>query len=184
MKQTNFFLSGDGIYFREVRIEDIDDSYYKWMNDAEVIKYTGSRFYPNSKAMLGKFVDTINANRDNVFFAIIKKENNKHIGNIKLGPINWINRFGDIGIIIGEKDEWGKGFASEAIKLMVKYAFNTLNLHKLTAGYFEGNKPSSKIFLKNGFQVEGVRKNHVYVNGSYMDSYLLGCINEGNKDLL
>ena len=102
----------------------------------------------------------------------------KHIGNIKLGPINWIYRIADIGVLIGEKDCWGEGYATEAIALIKEYAFNVLGLHKLTAGSIGLNEGSVKAFQKNNFKIEGVRKKHAFINGSYVDAILLGLVNE------
>src|SRR5262249_39270580 len=118
--------------------------------------------------------------RDNVFLAIILKEGDRHIGNIKLGPIQWIHRFADIGLLIGEKDCWGRGYATEAIRLVTDYAFCELNLHKLAAGCYDLNQGSIKAFQKVGFIVEGVRKQRFYYRKSYIDEILLGLVNTGN----
>ena len=67
---------------------------------------------------------------------------------------------------------------SEAIGLMVDYAFHTLNLNKLTCGCYSLNKASLKAFQKNGFEIEGIRKKHRYNNGGYIDTILLGLLNE------
>ena len=126
------------------------------------------------------YIEEKSRSRDNVFLAVVHRENDKHIGNIKLGPIDWIHRRGDVGIIIGDKNCWGKGFASEAIGLMADYAFNTLNLHKLTAGYYSPNRACGKAFEKNGFVPEGVRKQHAFYEGTYVDLNLLGLVKDGN----
>lgn len=101
------------------------------------------------------FVLSMDGSRDNLFMAICLKEGKRHIGNIKIGPINWLNRFTDIRLLIGEKDCWGKGYASEAIGLVVDIAFNKLGLHKLWAGAYDANQGSVKSFIKNRFSIEG-----------------------------
>ena len=176
--KDNFFpfLAGERIYLREVRPSDVNDAYYRWMNDPEVTQYLESRFAPNSMETLQEYVKNFLGNKDNIFLAIVLKENHKHIGNIKMGPINWFHRLADIGVMLGEKDSWGKGYASEAISLLVKHAFCTLNLHKLTAGCYEQNLGSLKAFQKSGFEIEGIRKKHRFLNGKYEDSILLGKI--------
>lgn len=171
------FLTGSRIYLREVRLTDVNESYYKWMNDPEVTQYLESRFYPQSMESISEFVKNQTGDQNNVFLAIILKEGDFHIGNIKIGPINWIHRFAEVGILIGDKTSWGKGYGTEAIGLVVKYAFNILNLHKLTAGCYNSNQGSLKAFQKNGFEVEGVRKKHSFHNGEYIDAILLGLLN-------
>jgi ribosomal-protein-alanine N-acetyltransferase len=170
------FLESERIYLREVRLTDVDDTYYRWMNDQEVTRYLESRFYPNSLEMLKEYVAGKMGDRENVFLAIVLKENDRHIGNIKLGPINWIHRFGELGILIGEKDSWGRGYAAEAISLVVKYAFEELNLNKVTAGCYGLNQGSLKAFQKAGFVIEGVRKRHFHCGGKYVDAVLLGIL--------
>ena len=173
---TRPFLEGDRLYLREVRPTDVNENYYRWMNDPEVTASLESRFYPNSMEQLREYVNAKLGDRNNVFLAIILKEGDRHIGNIKLGPINWIHRFADVGLLIGEKDCWGKGYASEAIRLVVDYAFLQLNLHKLTASMYEDNHGSLKAFQRAGFQVEGVRKQIFYYRGKYVDSILVGVV--------
>jgi len=172
------FIDSERIYLREVRQDDVTESYYRWMNDPQVTQYTENHYYPNSMESLKKYVKDKQENNHEIFLAIIVKNNNKHIGNIKLGPINWIYRIADIGVLIGERDYWGKGYATEAIGLITEYAFNVLGLHKLTAGSIGLNEGSVKAFQKNNFKIEGVRKKHAFINGSYVDAILLGLVNE------
>lgn len=173
------FLEGDRVYLREVRISDVGENYYQWMNDPEVTRYLEARFYPNPVDGLREYVASKLGDRNNVFLAIVLKESDRHIGNIKLGPINWIHRFADVGLLVGEKDCWGKGYATEAIRLITHYAFNTLDLRRLTAGCYDANRGSAKAFFNAGWQQEGLRKNHFYCNGSYVDEILLGIVRQG-----
>jgi RimJ/RimL family protein N-acetyltransferase len=152
------------------------------VKDAEVTQYLESRFHDNSLEALEKYVRNRMKDSNEVFLAIVENKHDMHIGNIKLGPINWIHRIADIGILIGEKDHWGKGIGTEAIRLTVDYAFGTLNLHKLTAGCYSPNNASLKAFQKNGFEIEGIRKKHRYYDGKYVDAILLGLLNEGDVD--
>ena len=176
------FIEGDHIYLREVRVSDVNENYYRWMNDPEITQYLESRFYPNSIETLQEYVKDFQGNKDSIFLAIVLKENHTHIGNIKMGPINWFHRLADIGVMLGEKDSWGKGYASEAISLLAEHAFRTLNLHKLTAGCHEQNQGSVKAFQRAGFEIEGIRKKHGFLNGEYVDSILLGKINNTEKN--
>ncbi len=178
---TTAFIAGKQIYLRDVRLSDVNENYYRWMNDSEVTKYTESRFYPVSQEALEEYVKEKQKDKDSIFLAIIFKENHLHIGNIKLGPINWIHRLADIGIIIGEKDYWRKGCAAEAIRLISNYAFTTINLHKLTAGCYKDNSASGKAFEKAGFIGEGMRKAHLFYDGKYQDILQYGMINPGEQ---
>ena len=175
------FIEGENIYLREVRQNDVNENYYAWMNDYEITQYLETRYYPNSLDKISEFVKSKDGDSSNVFLAIVNKSTNAHIGNVKLGPINWIHRTAEIGILLGEKKDWGKGFATETLKLLSNYAFKKLNLRKLTAGCYGNNKGSEKAFVKAGFEIEGVRKSHFFFEGHYVDFVLLGLINKDFK---
>ena len=175
-KKENLTVEGKRIFLREIRLSDANKNYCCWMNDPEMNQYLESRFEKWSIKKLKSYVSAIKKNPSYVFLAIIAKNRNKHIGNIKIGPVDRVHKLADVGIIIGEKSFWGKGFAAEAIKLVVDYAFNKLGLHKLTAGAYSNNIRSIKAFKKAGFSVEGVRKKHYLCNGDYVDGVLLGIV--------
>ncbi len=173
---NNRFIKGKQIYLREVRESDVNQTYYKWLNDPEINLYLESRYIPMSLKNILKYVESKDGNMDEVFFAICWNNNKNHIGNIKLGPVNWIHRRADIGILIGDKEYWGKGIATEAIQLVIEYAFKTLNIHKLTAGCHSTNIGSLKAFQNAGFSIEGERKKHSFVGGEYIDTVVLGLL--------
>jgi RimJ/RimL family protein N-acetyltransferase len=175
--KTESELIGKRVRLREVRTSDASGAYLEWMNDAEVLKYTESRFRSHPREDLCEYVMKINANSDFVFRAITLGDAGRHIGNIKLGPIDWNHRFGDIGIIIGAKDCWGKNYAAESIRLLADYAFSVLKLHKLTAGCYAINDAGIKAFIKAGFAREGRRNSQYVCDGRYVDLVYLGLVN-------
>ncbi len=170
-------IRGTRIYLRMILPQDADRKYLAWMNDVQVNRFLESRLQKWNIQKLKRFITEINKSKNYLFLAIIDKDSNRHIGNIKLGPIHSAHRFADIGILIGEKDFWGRGFATEAIKLLKGYSFNTFKLHKLTAGAYSKNTGSIKAFKKAGFKIEGKRPKHFKYGSNYMDEILLGCIN-------
>jgi len=170
------FLEAERVYLREVRRSDVNDRYYWWINDPEIGLYLETRFRPHSRERIEDYVRKMEEDPNSVFLAIFAKDQERHIGNIKIGPINWFHRFADISLVIGEKDYWGKGYGTDAIELAVVYAFNTLNLRKITAGIYANNVGSIKAFKKAGFREEGLRKKHRFCGGEYVDEVLLGKI--------
>lgn len=172
----NSFLKGDKIYLRVLEETDATSEYLTWLNNYEVTKYTESRFFPNSLESLKNYIKNVN-NNSNITFAIVDEKTDKHIGNIKLGNINWIHRHADIGFIIGEKEFWGKGIAREAIGLIVNYAFKTLNLRKIIAGIYKNNIGSIKACEKVGFVQSHVEKEKYFFEGQYIDSIVLEIFN-------
>ena len=150
---------------------DVSDRYCEWLNDPEVTKYTEQRFYRHTKESISQYIKD---QPDNVFFwaILIGKE---HVGNIKL-DVNRIHRRGEISLLIGEKKYWGKGYGTEAVELVVEFAFSELGLHKLTAGCYETNIASRRIFEKNGFVMEGIIKEGYFYDGKYIDALRFGRI--------
>ena len=120
-------LQGDIISLRRLTEEDATENYVRWMNDPDINQYLESRFYTQTIESTKAFIRSV-TNDNNYQFGIFVKDTEKHIGNIKIGGINLYHKFADIGFLIGEKDYWGKGIASEAVKLATDYAFNSLKL--------------------------------------------------------
>lgn len=170
----NKFLTGERIFLREVRQSDVNENYYQWLNDPEINQYLETRFVPRSKENILEFVNNLDAQNSEPFFAICTIDNEEHIGNIKIGPINWYHRHGDISLFIGDKNCWGKGIATEAIHIITTFAFRTLNLHKVKAGCYANNSGSVRAFEKCGYLREGLLHSHCFCDGEYVDLILLG----------
>ena len=168
------YLQSKRLYFREVRTSDVNDDYYNWLNDSDVNQFLETRFIPRSKEDILAYVERFSAKLDEPFFAMCLKETNQHIGNIKLGPINWYHRTADVSLIIGEKSCWGKGYAAEAINLITKFAFINIGLNKLKAGVYAENIGSIKACEKAGYEREGLLKDAVFSKGKQSDIVLLG----------
>jgi len=164
------------ILLRPIKISDVTTDYVKWLNSKKVNQFLESRFQHHTIQTLKNFLKKINQDENTFFYAIILKNNGKHIGNIKLGPINLKHKIGEIGIMIGDKKSWGQGYATEAINLLSNFSKNKLNLHKITAGSYANNIGSIKAFKNAGFFQEGIRKHHFKFKGKYVDVILLAKI--------
>ena len=184
------FIESDRLFFKGVEVTDVTQKYVDWMNDPEVSQYMETWQFLHTRANIEEYVRKHTDNRNEPFFAIMLPnqkidttgnlvwDNPTHIGNIKLGPINWIHRYADVSLFIGEKKLRGNGFGTEAIKMLTEYAFKRLNLHKLRAGIYAMNQPSVHAFKKAGFQLEGELRDHVWFNGEWRYVYLMGKVNE------
>ena len=166
-------MIGEKVYLRALRLADARQEYVQWLNDKEINQFLECRFTRHTLSKLRKYIAKALRNRDIVFLAIIRNEDEKHIGNIKLGPIDRNHKVGEIGIMIGDRNSWGKGYATEAISLLSDYAFKGLRLHKLTAGLYEKNVGSYKAFQKCGFFEEGRLIKHYFYRGEYIDGICL-----------
>lgn len=179
------FIEGERLYFKGIEASDLSDRYVDWMNDPEISQYMETWHFPHTRENISKYIEAHTDNRNEPFFGIMLKEAHKsepyaqaHIGNIKLGQINWIHRYADVSLFIGEKELRGKGYGTEAIQMLTDYAFNRLNLHKLKAGIYSKNEASIKAFKKAGFEFEAELKDHVFFDGEYIDVILMGRFNK------
>jgi RimJ/RimL family protein N-acetyltransferase len=176
-------LVGSRITLASLTAGDVTDPYVDWMNDPLVNRYTESRYSKHTRASVESYVSGLENDPNHLFLAIYRNEQGRHIGNIKLGPIDWRHRVGDIGIIIGDRDSWGMGIATEAISLLSQHADEVLRLHKLTAGCYAPNESSRRAFEKAGFQTEGVKRSHYLYEGQWLDAVLMAKLFPHNTPL-
>lgn len=161
-------LVGEHIFLSPVSIEDVE-KYTEWMNDFETTDYTGrsSQLYTIDKER--KWLECGSENKENQIFGIIDFKKDILIGNCGLHKIDSVNRTATLGIFIGEKEERSKGYGTEAIKLLLDYGFNYLNLHEIQLDVMSFNKRAIRCYEKAGFKEYGRRRESEYINGKYYD---------------
>ncbi len=170
------FLIGEQVYLRPLRREDLDGKYLAWLNDPEVNRYLETGIFPQSKEQLERFYEAMIKAADQVMLAIVDKETEQHIGNVKLGPISWVHRKASLGILIGEKDFWGKGVGQEVTRLIVEYGFNRLNLHRINLGVYAEHQAAIHVYEKIGFKKEGLFRQALFHEGMYKDHLWMGLL--------
>ena len=170
-------LEGNQIYLRRLTEDDVTSTYVRWLNDPDINQYLESRFCEHTIEDTRAFIRSV-TNDSNYMFGIFDKATDAHIGNIKIGSINSRHLSADLGFMIGEKQYWGRGIATEAIRLATDYAFNVLHLHKLWGGAYEPNIGSMRAFEKNGYQLEAVFRKHCKCGDEYVDVHEYGKLNE------
>jgi len=170
-------LDSNRLQLRELMVSDVTGDYVSWLNDPKINQYLESRFSKYTLKDVQEFVRETNQKSSNILFGIFIKKSMKHIGNIKIGPINHNHKTAPIGILIGDKNEWGNGYASEAIKIVTQFGFDKLNLVKIYAGCYESNIGSKKAFKKAGYEVEGFFRSHVETQNGREGRWQLGIVN-------
>ena len=148
-------INGSKVNLRALKISDCNKTYLSWLEDREVNKYLETRWNQHNIESIKKHVKELNKSKNNIILAIEDNKSKKHIGNIKLGPINFHHKTSEISYFIGEKIFWGNGSGTEAVSLLTKYAFKELNMEFLLAGVYESNKGSSSLLKKSGYVLQG-----------------------------
>ena len=160
--------------------EDDYISFTEWINDYETSKYLDQYSKIFTLEDEKDFVEKTRKD-DKVYLSIIKLSNDELIGNISLMNIDHINKTATLGIMIGKNDEREKGYGTEAINLLLDYAFNHLNLNNIMLEVLDTNERARKCYLKCGFKELGVRKQSHYLEGIYHDSIYMQILKEDFK---
>jgi RimJ/RimL family protein N-acetyltransferase len=179
-------LEGGSVVLREFTETNLNDpKYFEWLRDLEVVTtiYRMEYLMPIQFHEIEKYVHMLLSSKNDCFFAVYRKDNDEFIGTQRIGHIDWRVGIGDIGILIGDKMAWGKGFATQAVSVACKYAFSTLSLRKLAGGTPETNVAMCKCFERVGFQQEGRLRKHLLINGDYYDHVLFGLLKNQYKEL-
>ena len=171
-------LNGNRVFLRSLKVSDATQEYVDWLNNPDVNQFLESRFERHTLESVRNYIQKARKDPRVIFLAIIRREDDKHIGNIKSGPIDQNHKRSDIGFMIGDKASWGKGYMTESIDLFSRYLFDTVKLHKIIAGAYENNPGSINALKKCGFYEEARLKRHASFKGEFIDVVLLAKINE------
>lgn len=170
-------LYGERIMLREYKKEDLG-CMRMWVNDSEVTKNLSDIFlYPHTLNATENFLNAIlEGKSEEKGFVIAHKETEEYIGQIGLIDIDWRNRVAVLGIVIGTETNRGKGYGTEAIKVLQEFVFNSLNLNKLELQLRDYNLRGYNCYLKCGFKEEGRKRQDFYCNGRYTDTIHMGIL--------
>lgn len=174
-----FFV--ERVFLRPLTKNDVNEYYLSWFNDEQVTKFLEVRGSSLTKQIIIDYIKYGIKTKSYYMYAICLFENKKHIGNLKIGPIDHKHNLSDFITVIGDKSQWGKGLATEAIKLGIKLAFDKYKIRKLSAGISSDNVGSIKAYTNAGFVIEGILKNHYFFNDKYQDRVMVSCFNSHYK---
>lgn len=176
--------AGGRVYLRELDISDVNECYLSWFQDNQVTEFLDAKRITRDEAIA--YIREGRESRTHFMFAIIDRDSGLHIGNLKLGPIQWLHGVSDLVTVIGRKEFWGKGLAAEAIRIGNQIAFEGYGLRKLSGGIADGNEGSVKAYTSAGWVIEGRLRGHHLINGAPCDRIVVSCFNPrffpDNKD--
>ena len=151
-----------------------------WRRDSELIAGLGAPYRFINEEVDFSWFDSYMKNRNSCIRCVICDTDNEErpIGLITLANINYINRSAELHIMIGEKENQGKGVGTFAVMTIIKHAFDDLNLQRVELGVLESNEIAVKLYKKCGFVQEGVKRKSNYKNGKYENMIIMSVLKE------
>lgn len=167
------------IKLKELKVKDVTKEYVSWMNDKDIIRFTEiskRQTLKSIKEYVKKKYKSKNEYLYGIYVQLDDKNSYAHIGNIKLGPINFKHKFSEISYFIGDKKKWKKGYGTAAIKQITIISKKKFGLKKLQAGFIKVNQASKKVLINNNFKFEGLFKSQRILENKRYDSCWYGKI--------
>lgn len=159
-------IVGEHLYLSPMNAEDVQ-LYTQWLNDASVSDNLGTYAKMISLASEEKALARMACEGQN--FAMVLSEGDRLIGNISLMEIDPVSRRATAGLFIGDAENRGKGYGAEALRLLLGYGFQTLNLHNIMLHVHADNAQAIACYKKVGFREFGRRREALYKKGVYVD---------------
>ncbi len=168
-------FEGEMVRLREYHKEDIP-TVWKYINDPEIKGLLNPGIpFPWKLEEEEKWYEEQNAKGDLYNFAIEKKTDGKYIGGCGINNIDWKNSVATVGIFLG-KEFLSQGYGTDAMKVLVEFIFNQVNIHKVVLHVFSFNKRAIRSYEKVGFKIEGTLKEQIFRDGKYHDEIIMGIL--------
>lgn len=170
----NAVRAGERVYFRPLEVEDLE-AMQAFANDPENQQYIGL-IGPLNRVAEREWLERVGKREGQVAFGIARKEDDRLIGSCELREMSLPNRSADLGIMVGDVKAQGKGYGTEAMRLLVAYGFETLNLNRIGLRVYSNNPRAVRCYEKVGFRCEGVLREARWWAGRWWDAYQYGLL--------
>ena len=168
-------LEGKLVRLRALEKADVERE-YRWINDQEVTQYLAAR-YPMSMTQEEEFIERQSRPGYSGLALAIETKKGEHIGNISLvGPTHPEERMAPLGIMLGEREYWSRGYGTDAIRTLLAFAFQEMNLNRVWLQVHEDNARAIACYKKCGFVEEGRLRQHWFKGGHYHDMIAMGIL--------
>jgi len=172
----NPFLIGEKVYLRPLEREDAP-LFVIWLNDSDVTRTLLVKG-PLNRHMEEAFLDDVYTDEHRLILGIVDKLTNSLVGSTSLEQVDFKHRHAKFGIVIGAKNEWGKGYGTEATRLMTQHAFMTLNLNRVWLHVIADNRRGIRAYERVGFKREGLLRQEHFREGRYYDTVAMAILRE------
>ena len=173
-------FKGQLVRLSGIEPEELSKGFSRWSRDSEfkrLLDFDPARMH-SAKATKDWMEKHMEAEKDIFWFSIRTLDDDRLLGDVELAVINWGSRDAFVGLGIGERDFWGKGYGTEAMQLILRYAFLELNLRRVTLNVFEYNERAIRSYEKAGFRLEGRQRQMMQREGRRWDILYMGILKE------
>lgn len=171
-------LPGARVSLRLATLDDCNERYVAWLADPVVNQYLETRYADQTLEMIRGFVCSMLASDHSYLFAIVENTTGVHVGNVKIGPLVPRHLFADVSYFIGERSAWGKGYGTEAVRLVTRFGFERLGLHRCQAGFYESNIGSQRVLEKAGYTREARLVKQLRIEDRWEDHVWYGALRD------
>jgi len=165
-------IAGKKATLRVLSKRDLEKS-LTWLKDPSINMFLSHSFDDYTREQEIKWFEFIKNSNNDVVFAIEDKNTNLYIGNCALHKIDWENETCEMGIVIGEKDYWNRGYGSDAVRSILNFAFFVLNLKDIKLEVYKYNRRAINVYKKNGFKLIKTEKESHFYDGKYWDTLIM-----------
>jgi RimJ/RimL family protein N-acetyltransferase len=170
-------LEGKRVRLRALERGDAERG-HRWINDGQVRELLHGMRYPVSVEDEERWLEGATSSSFSRVALAIETREGAHIGNAELRGVSAEDRRGELGILIGEKEYWGKGYGTDATVTVLRFAFEVMNLHRVWLTTGDNNPRAIACYRKCGFREEGRLRQDRYLGGRYSDTIVMGVLRE------
>ena len=175
--RKRFMIAGDLVILRALESSDLERC-YRWMNDPNIVRTLKSRYPMPFEKEAEWLENAVSHSSMERHFAIERKDDRTHIGNASLHDIDWVSRTAVFGMFIGDPSAWNRGFGTDAVRTLVRFTFEEMNLRKLKINVFDYNERAKHVLFAIGFEQEGKLMKEFYREGQYHDLVILSIFSD------
>lgn len=169
-------LEGRLVNLRAIRDADAP-AFRRWLNDQEIARYMGDRYPMAAEAAAARSQAANMSSFDNVRLAIETKHG-EHVGGVNLFDSSPECRSAQIGVMVGERAYWSRGYGSDAVVTALRFAFDEMNLNRVFLQVWSFNERAIAAYRKIGFIEEARMRDDVYTMGCYHDNVIMGILRD------
>ena len=167
-------IAGEKVALGPLR-RDVVPLHQKWSNDLKVTRFLGAMRPVTLEADEDEY-SRVSKQENDALFTIYEKPRLRPIGTTSLNHIDYANRTAEFGIMIGDKESWGKGYGTEVARLMLDYGFTCLGLHNICLWVYAANKRGIRAYQRAGFKMAGRVRQGQRLGGQAYDNILMDCL--------